>query len=364
VSSSVFYIDLPSVERYGRPNPPRTDSTTVNVRQYIGSEENRLVEVAVKRFLEASPNCNPLVFYGRTGTGKTLLARGLAGSWKHAHPDANVLCLTAADFARQYAAAVETDALDDFRRKYRDAAVLVLDDVHLISGKTPAQQELVHTLDSLLRHGRHALLTLQQSPAETPSLVPALASRLCGGLLVPLLPPGARAKRVILERLIATLAVPLPESVTRLLFAGWPDAAMPLATVPQLQGAVLQLANLTAKEDQPVNEEVLRQCLIPQDVLCGPQLRMITQQVCLYFKLKAADLKGPTRQQRVVRARGVAMLLARQLTNKSLEQVGRHFGNRDHTTVMHACRKTECLLCSDPAIRQAVNELTAQLSIH
>lgn len=363
MSSGVFYIDLPSVERFGRANPARTDSAAVNLRQYIGSEENRLVEVAVKRFLDASPNCNPLVFYGRTGTGKTLLARGLAARWKRQHPEANVLSSTATDFARQYATALETDALDDFRRKYREAAVLVLDDVHLISSKAPAQQELVHTLDSLLRHGRHALLTLQQSPAETPLLIAALASRLCGGLLVPLVPPGTRAKRVILERLIAKLAVSLPESVTRLLLAGWPDAAVPVATVPQLQGAVLQLANLAAQENQPVNEQLLRQCLTPQDTLCGPQLRMITQQVCLYFKLKTTDLKGPTRQQRVVRARGVAMLLARQLTNKSLEQVGRHFGNRDHTTVMHACRKTESLLRSDPAIRQAINELTAQLSI-
>jgi chromosomal replication initiator protein len=107
---------------------------------------------------------------------------------------------------------------------------------------------------------------------------------------------------------------------------------------------------------------LVAQFLGSQNDLRKPQLRSITKQVCRYFSLKAAELRGPARQQRVVRARGVAMLLARQLTNKSLDQVGRHFGNRDHSTVLHACQKTQSLIQTDPAIRRAVEELTLQLS--
>jgi chromosomal replication initiator protein len=291
------------------------------------------------------------------------LARGLAARWKRHVPAGRIVLTSGTDFARQYATALETNAVDDFRRTYRDPAVLIIDDLHQLGGKTAAQQELIHSIDSLLRHQRRLVVTVQQSPAETPTLAAALASRLCGGLVVPLLPPGRAARRVIVERMLNKLGIKLPEPVLRLLAEDRPDSPTQSATVPQLHGAILQLANLAAKEDQPLDEHLARHCLAARETLCGLQLRTITRQVCQYFQLRASDLKGPTRQQRVVRARGVAMLLARQLTNKSLAQVGRHFGNRDHTTVMHACRKTESLVRSDPAIRQAVSELATQLSV-
>jgi chromosomal replication initiator protein len=362
VTQSVFYIECPGAEGFGRATAPQAGAAAPNLRQYVGDDDNRLVQFAVNAFLDASPGCSPLVFCGSTGTGKSLLAGGLAARWKRHAPATRVVLTTGADFARQFATALETNALDDFRRTYRDAAVLIIDDLHQLGGKTAAQQELIHTFDSLLRHQRRLVATLQQSPAETPTLATALASRLCGGLVVPLLTPGRAARRVIVERLLNKLGIKLPEPVLRLLANDRPDSPTQPATVPQLHGAVLQLANLAAKEDRPLDEHLARHCLAARNTLC-PQLRTIIRQVCQYFQLRAADLKGPTRQQRVVRARGVAMLLARQLTDKSLAQVGRHFGNRDHTTVMHACRKTESLLRSDPAIRQAVDELAAQLSV-
>ena len=205
------------------------------------------------------------------------------------------------------------------------------------------------------------MVTLSHSPADSSILLDALASRLNGGLTVPLVPPGPKARHVICRRLQVELGVTLPETVLQLVAEGAADANTP-PTVPQLRNAILQLANLAESEGRPLTEDLARCSLNSLEHTRQPQLRSITRQVCRYFQLKASDLKGPARHQRVVRARGVAMLLARQLTSKSLEQVGQHFGNRDHTTVMHACRKTESLLHSDPAIRRAVDELIAQLS--
>ena len=138
--------------------------------------------------------------------------------------------------------------------------------------------------------------------------------------------------------------------------------AMKPGTVPRLLQTLLRLEQFPFDRHASISEDDLRRCLQTSDGDHAPQLQSITKRVSKYFNLRSAELKGKTRQQRVVRARGVAMFLARQLTANSLETVGRHFGNRDHTTVLHACRKTESLIEEDPSIRQAVEDLKTELT--
>jgi chromosomal replication initiator protein len=303
---------------------------------------------------------NPVVLCGGTGTGKSLLAHGVAGRFRDQNKGARIVFTTGADFARDYALALQTDSLQDMRHKYRRASLLVIDDLHEIASKTGAQNELIRTLNSSLKRDRGVVATLRQSPLETASLLPGLASRLSGGLLVPLQPPGEAARRQILEQLAAARGASLTTDVIDLIVAGIPGASSKPVTVPQLQAILNRLDSCPSSPGEEIDEQQVRECLISRQSAVEPQLRSIAKHVCKYFKVRLTDLRGPARQQKIVRSRGVAMLLARRLTANSLEQIGRYFGNRDHTTVLHACRKTESMMESDPSIRQAVEELVLQ----
>jgi chromosomal replication initiator protein len=359
VNNGVFSIPFDTVSTIRTPR--KRGSSSFPLRQYIGCDENRLVREAVEAVCGDSRRYNPLVLFGPTGTGKSLLAHGIARRWTQQHPGTRIISTTGVDFAREYAGAVETDALEDFRRKYRRTELLVIDDLHEMDQKVAAQKELILTLDTLLEHYRRVLVTLPHAPAETVTLLPGLASRLSAGLTVPLVPPGAAARRLILQRLADARGASLPEPVIDVLLTELPTTAGKPITVPLLMQRLIRLEQLAADEPSPINESLARRCLLFVSAAKEPQLRSITKHVCKYFKIRLKDLKGPARQQRIVRARGVAMLLARRLTGNSLEQVGHHFGNRDHTTVLHACRKTESLIKCDASIRQAFEELATQL---
>ena len=357
--SGVFSIPL---NRHTTASRSKGDSSAqLPLSQYIGDDQNLLVRSAVESLLENPPRYNPVTLFGRSGTGKTLLARGVAGKFRHENRGSKIVCTTGADFARDYALALQTDSLEDFRSKVRRATLLVMDDLHEIGDKLSAQDEFARTLDALLRRDRGVVVTLRQTPLETANLLPALASRLSAGLTVPLEPPGDAARRRILQQLAAVRGASLPDAVIDLIVRGVPGAATKPVTVPQLLSVLNQLDQLPDEQDGEIDEHRVRKCLAARKPVIEPHLRSITKHVCKYFKVRSGDLRGPARQQRIVRARGVAMLLARQLTGNSLEQVGRHFGNRDHTTVLHACRKTESLIEADPSIRQAVEELTVRL---
>jgi chromosomal replication initiator protein len=330
--------------------------------EYIGGAENLLVATAVEALCQQPPKFNPVVFFGPAGVGKSLLLQLIATRWKRSNKAGRTLLTNGADLARDYAHAVETDSLPDLRSKYRRASLLAIDDLHEIGEKTSAQNELVRTLDQMLNNQQRVVVTLPQSPAEVTLLVPALASRLAGGLTVPVQPPGPDARRLILRSLVATRGFSLPQRVVDMVASDALNDPLKPATVPRLLQTLIRLEDFSSGGDLTLDEHQLRRLLQPPSQDDDRQLQCITRQVSKYFNLRATELKGKTRQQRVVRARGVAMFLARQLTASSLQNVGRHFGNRDHTTVLHACRKTESLLNTDPSIRQAVAELTNQLS--
>jgi chromosomal replication initiator protein len=322
--------------------------------EFISGEENALVRVAAEALLRGDAVGNPLLFYGETGVGKSHLCLGLLARWKHAHPQAKALAIAASDFARAYASSIDADALDDFRRKYRRLDLLLVENLAELAEKEAAQRELIAALDELDKRGRRVLVTANRLPAQIDGLAHALVSRLSAGLQVPLVRPSIEPRRVILERLAAAHRVQFSAEALDAL------AEQLVAAVPGLNHAVVTLAARAAGGE--VGLEHVEAFLADGSNGAAPTLRVITARVARYFKLRAADLKGPTRRQAVVQARGVAMYLARQLTGKSLDEVGRHYGGRDHTTVLHACRKTETLLAGDPATRQAVDELKHQLT--
>ena len=325
------------------------------MRHFIAGPENRLVEVGVRAVLEGPfDGYYPLVFRGPSGTGKSHLARGLAAAWK-AIRGGRVVYTTASDFAGQLADAIQTQATDEFRAKHRKAALLVFEDVDRLatkrSNKPLAQEELIHTLDALLASGRRVVVTASAGTAQLPGMLPGLQSRLATGLTVPLVPPGRDARQTILLELAALQRMKLSRP------AAWLLADAFSATVPELCGVLTRLELPARLGGGRIDAKTVRRFLAHRNGLCRPPLGEIATATARHFSLRLSELRSPSRSRAVVTARGVAMYLARHLTEKSLEQIGRYFGGRDHTTVMHACRKTEDLIQTDPARRQAVRQL-------
>jgi chromosomal replication initiator protein len=336
---------------------------------FLAGPENRLVEVAVRWVVEGQPNgYNPLVLYGSSGTGKSHLARGLAAAWKardrqpHAeHAEHNrrprVVCTTAVDFARELADAIETQTVDEFRAKHRGAAMLVVEDLGQLatrkSGKLSAQEELLHTLDALVAEDRWVVVTASVAPWELPGIVPMLQSRLTGGLAVRLAPPGPETRLALLQQLASLRDIELPEPVAQFLADGLSGTARDLA------GALLQLA--MPEETGTLDLAAARQYLAERRRGHRPSLHEIALATARHFSLRLSDLRSPSRQRALVAARGVAVYLARHLAGQRLEEIGRYFGGRDHTTVMHSYRTTKKLIESDPAIQAAVEQLQTAL---
>jgi len=324
--------------------------------EFIAGPENRLAGLALRAVLEASTSdYNPLVLYGPPGSGKSHLARGTADWWRQAYPHSVVICLTAGELAEQYAAAVHDSDVDAWRMELRKANLLVLEDLIQLTGKKSAQQELWRAIDAVCQLGGFVLITSRSLPNHMTSLVPALRSRLSGGLSVPLSLPGSCARQVILEKLAAARSTRLPKKAVQALAEG---LSLP---VPALIAAMMELEMAARADGGDIDLDRVKRYVSSFGRSEPLTIRSIAMLTAKHFGLKLADLKSPQRRQAIVSARGVAIYLARQLTESSLEQIGAFFGGRDHTTVLHSYRRTEKLVKHDPATRLAVNELRKTL---
>jgi chromosomal replication initiator protein len=362
VVSGVFSIPL---EACLSPSPEAGPCATPRgfaLREYIGSDENRLVQFAVESLLSGDRRYNPVVFCGPTGTGKTLLAEGLADRWRRQRPGELVTATCGSDFARSYAYAIDTDSLSDFRNKLSSAHLFVLDDLQQMRQKPAAQEELARLVDLFVDRGAAVLVTTSEPPGVHDALDAGLCSRLSSGLSVPLVAPGIPARRVLLRRIADMYAVPLSDAAIDLLATGPTGTESDRLTVPRLNHAIVQLGHAASVEETSIDLDDVRVFLRDQAHERQPTFRLISGKAAKYFSVTIQQLRGPSRRSQVVRARGVAMLLARTLTGKSLEIIGQYFGHRDHTTVLHACRKTESLRHTDPAVSQALDELWEQIT--
>ena len=277
---------------------------------------------------------------------------------KARHRRRRTVCSTAVEFARELADAVESQAIEEFRTKYRGAELLVLEDLHQLisekSGKLNAQEELVQTLDAHTAEGHWVIVTALISPAELPGLTSALRSRLTAGLSFALAPPGPEARLAVLHQLASIRDVQLPASVAEVL------AERLSGTVPELAGALMQLAAPTLFDDKPLDSHTARQFLADRTNE-HPAMHDIALATARHFRLRLSELRSSVRRRSLVTARGVAIYLARNLAGMSLQEIGEYFGGRDHSTVMHSCRKTEEMFQRDPAIHEAVEKLRQKL---
>lgn len=351
----IFTIPLSDLDR--RPGDPLGRSTSdASAPTFWAGDENRLAAVAVHSVFR-KPDCsfNPLVLCGPSGIGKTLLLRALLHRWKQVYKRSRVIHQSGAEFARQYADAIDTQSLDEVRRKNHHADLFVLDDLGQLTNKPLVQAELVRSLDAVIGLGGQVLIASADDPAQMPKLLPSLRSRLRGGLIVPLVKPGTETRRAILHWLARKLEINLSPAAAELL------AKRIDGTAATLSGALLAV-RAASPADEIIDSARCQKHLSRTAKKQPPTLQAIAAATARRFSLKVADLRGPRRMRAIVTARGVAMYLSRRLTDRSLQQVGDYFGRRDHTTVLHHCRKIARLAETDGSVRQAVEELTTTLA--
>jgi chromosomal replication initiator protein len=324
---------------------------------FVAGQENRLVAATFNRLLHAAaavadappaiPNVIALV--GPSGTGKTHLARGLARFWQQQRGNEAAYYTTAADFHRQFTAALSSHSLAEFRAHLRDRELLVIDDLQQLPASDHLTQELRHTLDNYEEAGGMIVITSTCPTTAIAKLPVDVRSRLAAGLQLQLAPPDAAARLRIIHHASTALGRPLSPMGARRLAA---------AISGQAANLFAALFELTADPASSASDDV-RQTdqLLATRSRRRPTLRQIAATVAKHARLPQKELKSSSRKRSVVLARSIAIYLARELSGATYHQIGRAFGGRDHSTVMHSFRKIERERSRDPQIEESVAEL-------
>lgn len=328
-------------------------------KSFVEGKSNQLGLAAARQVAEnPGGSYNPLFIYGGVGLGKTHLMHAVGHHLVEQNPHAKVVYLHSERFVADMVKALQLNAINDFKRFYRSVDALLIDDIQFFAGKERSQEEFFHTFNALLEGGQQIILTCDRYPKEIQGLEERLKSRFGWGLTVSVEPPELETRVAILMKKAAQSNMLLPN-----------DAAFFIAqrirsNVRELEGAlkrVIANAQFTGRDiDVPLVREALKDLLALQDKQVG--IDNIQRVVAEYYKIKVADLLSKRRSRSVARPRQVAMALAKELTNHSLPEIGDSFGGRDHTTVLHACRKIKELREEDADIREDVKNLLRSLT--
>ncbi|TLM75744.1 chromosomal replication initiator protein DnaA [Microbulbifer harenosus] len=326
---------------------------------FVEGKSNQLGLAAAQQIADNPGGAyNPLFIYGGVGLGKTHLMHAVGNALVDRNPNAKVVYLHSERFVADMVKALQLNAISDFKRYYRSVDALLIDDIQFFAGKERSQEEFFHTFNALLEGGQQIILTCDRYPKEIDGLEERLKSRFGWGLTVAVEPPELETRVAILMKKAEQVGVDLPH-----------DSAFFIAqrirsNVRELEGAlrrVIANAQFTGRAiDDILVREALKDLLALQDRLVS--IDNIQRVVAEYYKIKVADLLSKRRSRSVARPRQVAMALAKELTNHSLPEIGDAFGGRDHTTVLHACRKIRELQESDGDIREDVRLLTRSLT--
>jgi len=321
---------------------------------FVTGKPNELAFAAARRVAEsASVTFNPLFLYGGVGLGKTHLMHAIAWQISRQSPDRRIIYLSAEKFMYQFIRALRYKDTVEFKEQFRSVDVLMIDDFQFISGKDSTQEEFFHTFNALVDRNRQIVISADKSPNDLEGIEERMRSRLGWGLVADLHPTTYELRVGILQSKAEGLGIDIPQKVFEYL------AHKITSNVRELEGALNRIVAAASLVGRPITLESTQEIL--HDLLRASDRRItieeIQKRVAEHFNIKLAEMSSARRSRAVARPRQVAMYLAKQLTSRSLPEIGRKFGGRDHTTVMHAVRKVEELRGADAAFAEDVELL-------
>ncbi|MEL6594715.1 MAG: chromosomal replication initiator protein DnaA [Pseudomonadota bacterium] len=330
---------------------------------FVVGKPNELAHAAAKRVAEGGPvTFNPLFLYGGVGLGKTHLMHAIAHELQERKPELNVVYLSAEQFMYRFVQALREKRMMDFKSLFRSVDVLMVDDVQFIAGKESTQEEFFHTFNALVDQNKQIIISADRAPGEIKDMEDRIKSRLQCGLVVDLHPTDFELRLGVLQSKVDQYSAQYPgleldDGVLDFL------AHRISTNVRVLEGALTRLFAFASLVGRPITLELAQDCLA--DVLRASDRKItveeIQRKVSEHYNIRLSDMIGPKRLRSYARPRQVAMYLCKQLTTRSLPEIGRRFGGRDHTTVMHGVKRIEELKVQDSQIADDIELLRRSL---
>lgn len=369
-------LNVGSLKKSDASRPVTHKATTINVQKnvktpissrlnpnftfenHVEGKSNQLARAAAHQVGENPGGAyNPLFIYGGVGLGKTHLMQA-AGNIMATHmPESQVAYIQSERFVADMVKALQHNAMNEFKRFYRSLDGLLIDDIQFFVGKERSQEEFFHTFNALIDGGAQIIITSDRFPKDLIGLEERLISRFGSGLTVALEPPELETRVAIIMNKARMEGIDLPDEV------GFFIAKRVRSNVRELEGALRRVGASARFTGRPIDLELAHDSL--KDLLAFQERQVninnIQKTVAEYYKIRIADLHSKSRTRKITRPRQIAMALAKELTERSLPEIGDAFGGRDHTTVLHACRKIKELLDSDPRIKEDYVNLSRTL---
>jgi chromosomal replication initiator protein len=349
--------------RHDEDLPGATLDARFTFDSFVVGKPNELAHAAARRVAEGGPvTFNPLFLYGGVGLGKTHLMHAIAHELQSRQPHLRVLYLSAEQFMYRFVQALRDKQIMDFKELFRSVDVLMVDDVQFIAGKDSTQEEFFHTFNALIDQNKQIVISADRAPGEIKDLEDRIKSRLQSGLVVDLHPTDYELRLGILQQKAEFYrqqykGLSISTGVLEFL------AHRITTNVRVLEGALTRLFAFASLVGREITLELAQDCLA--DILRASDRKLtieeIQRKVAEHYNIRLSDMIGPKRLRNIARPRQVAMYFAKQLTSRSLPEIGRRFGGRDHTTIMHGVRKIEELMTTDSQLSDDLQLLRRQL---
>jgi chromosomal replication initiator protein len=327
---------------------------------FVVGPSNKLAYAASMAVAEhPAQNYNPLLIYGDSGLGKTHLLYAIANVIRRNDARAKIVYIKGDDFINEFIELIRAGRGNEFRAKYREADLLLVDDVQFVAGKEQVQNEFFHTFNTLYESGRQIVLTSDRPPSEMTMLDDRLRTRFEWGLLADVTPPDFETRMAIIKNKAALLGMELPDKIATYI------AQNVTANVGQLEGTINKILAYKDLLGNDTDEETVTRAI--QDMLRRsneyiPTPESILEYISKYYSLEESVIRGQQRIRDAVSARQIAMYLIRSMTNLSLDEIGKVFDNRDHSTVLYSIQQIEKKMKKDPAFAETVKEIKTNIN--
>lgn len=321
---------------------------------FVVGSSNRFAFAACQAVAESpAKSYNPLFLYSKVGLGKTHLMQSVAHEIKNRHPRLKCVYLSSETFTNELINAIRHRSTDQFREKYRTIDVLLIDDIHFIAGKESTQEEFFHTFNALHNSHKQIIISSDRPPKEIANLEDRLSSRFAWGLIADIQPPDFETRVAILKKKLEREPIIVPDEVITFI------AEQIKTNIRELEGALIRVVAYSLLEEKPISLAIAK--IVLKDMVREAEktisIDMIQKEASAFFNVSILDMKSKKRSRNIILPRQICMFLTRKLTNLSLPEIGAAFGGKDHTTVMHACKKIEIDMTTQPELKKTIEKL-------